>query len=128
MPSTASGAFGDLQIQGNPLSVDKHYASVDELLAGTVVFLIAAQCCEGEKEFYGFSFAGDLAFCREGYVNGDALLAHVENVGSLIQEALQISALARVEVHGPETELAKLRGPLANLSVQFFVLEYGFRR
>src|SRR5947208_3053889 len=58
LPSTASCAFGDLQIQGNPLSVDEHHASVDELLAGTVVFLIAAQCREGEKEFNGFSFAG----------------------------------------------------------------------
>ena len=36
--------------------------------------------------------------------------------------------LTRLEIHGPEEELAKLREPLAHLKPQFFVLEYGFRR
>jgi len=39
-----------------------------------------------------------------------------------------MAELARLEIHGPEEELAKLRGPLAHLKPQFFVLEYGFRR
>lgn len=78
--------------------------------------------------YYGFSFDGDLAHCREGYVDADALLAHLKNVGHIIEEALKISDLARLEVHGPETEQAKLRGPLAELKPQFFILEYGFRR
>jgi len=55
-------------------------------------------------------------------------LAHLENVGSLLEEALKISELTRLEVHGPEEELAKLREPLAGLKPQFFTLEYGFRR
>jgi quinol monooxygenase YgiN len=78
--------------------------------------------------YYGFAFDGDLAFCREGYVDAEALLAHVKNVSSLIQEALKISTLARIEVHGSEQELAKLRSHLAGLNPQYFVLEYGFRR
>ena len=37
--------------------------------------------------------------------------------------------IQRVEVHGPEAQLAKLRGgPLADLKPQYFTLEYGFRR
>ena len=56
------------------------------------------------------------------------LLAHLENVGSLLQEALQIAELTRLEIHGPEEELAKLREPLAEMKPQFFTLEYGFRR
>src|SRR5271165_1023582 len=78
--------------------------------------------------YYGFAFDGDLAFCREGYVNADALLAHVKSVTPTIMEALKISELVRVEIHGVESELAKLRGPLADLKPQYFALEYGFRK
>ena len=78
--------------------------------------------------FYGFSFDGDTAHCREGYEDSEGVLAHLENVGTLLQEALKIAELIRLEIHGPEEELAKLREPLADLQPQFFTLEYGFRR
>lgn len=78
--------------------------------------------------YYGFSFAGDQAHCREGYEDAEGVLAHLENVGPLLQESLKIAELARLEIHGPEEELAKLREPLAELNPQFFTLEYGFRR
>ena len=77
---------------------------------------------------YGFSFDGDQAHCREGYADADGVLAHLENVGELLGEALKIADITRLEVHGPEEELAKLREPLADLNPQFFVLELGFRR
>lgn len=78
--------------------------------------------------YYGFSFNGDEAFCREGYENAEGLLAHLENVGSLLERALEISDLSHLEIHGPEEELAKLREPLSKFGPNFFVLEYGFRR
>ena len=78
--------------------------------------------------YYGFSFDGNKVFCREGYLNAEALLEHLENVGSLLEQALQIATIARLEVHGPESELAKLREPLAALNPQFFTLEFGFRK
>jgi quinol monooxygenase YgiN len=78
--------------------------------------------------YYGFSFDGDQAHCREGYEDAEGLLAHLNNVGPLLEEALKIAELTRLEVHGPEEELAKLREPLAKLKPQFFTLEYGFRR
>jgi hypothetical protein len=78
--------------------------------------------------YYGFSFDGNMAHCREGYADAEGLLAHLENVGDLLQDALKIAEIARLEVHGPEEELAKLRGPLGSLNPQFFTLEYGFRR
>jgi quinol monooxygenase YgiN len=78
--------------------------------------------------YYGFTFDGDQAHCREGYEDAEGLLFHLENVGSLLEEALKISELTRLEVHGPEKELAKLRQPLAKLKPQFFTLECGFRR
>ena len=78
--------------------------------------------------YYGFSFCEDQVYCREGYEDAEGLLAHLENVGSLLEESLKIAEITRLEVHGPDEELAKLREPLANLNPQFFTLEYGFRR
>ena len=78
--------------------------------------------------YYGFSFAGDQVHCREGYEDAEGALAHLENVGPLLEEALKISEITRLEVHGPAEELAKLREPMADLKPQFFTLEYGFRR
>ncbi len=85
---------------------------------------------QGEEAclYYGFSFDGDQVHCREGYRDAPARLAHLENVGALLQEALKLAEITRLEVHGPEGELAKLRAPLAGLKPQFFVLDYGFRR
>ena len=78
--------------------------------------------------YYGFSFDGHAAHCREGYEDAEGLLAHLENVGALLQEAFKISEISRLEVHGPEPELAKLREPLKDLPAAYFALEYGFRR
>lgn len=90
--------------------------------------MVAKTSEEAKCLYYGFSFDGDQAHCREGYEDAEGLLAHLENVGSLLQEALKIAEITRLEVHGPEAELARLREPLANLAPQFFALEYGFRR
>ena len=77
--------------------------------------------------YYGFSFNGNEAHCREGYVDAEGVLAHLNNVGEKLQEALEISSLSRLEIHGPESELAKLKEPLSDLNQQYFILEYGFR-
>ncbi|UJP04937.1 MAG: hypothetical protein LZF61_08775 [Nitrosomonas sp.] len=78
--------------------------------------------------YYGFCFDGDTVYCREGYQGAEGVLAHLANVGSLLQEALKIAELTRLEIHGPAAELAKLRTPLADYQPQFLVLEHGFRK
>jgi hypothetical protein len=78
--------------------------------------------------YYGFNFDGDVAHCREAYVDADALLAHIDNVSGLLGEAAKISDIERLEIHGPEKEVAKLRTPLGGLNPQFFLTECGFRR
>ncbi len=83
---------------------------------------------ESKCLYYGFSFDGDQIHCREGYADADGVLTHLDNVGTLLVEALTLADLTRLEIHGPEVELSKLRGPLAHFNPQFFVLEYGFRR
>ena len=78
--------------------------------------------------YYGFSFAGNLVHCREGYTDAAALLTHIANVGMLLEESALYADIIKVEVHGPEAELEKLREPMSTLKPHFFVLEMGFRR
>ena len=77
---------------------------------------------------YAFSFAGQEAHCREGYDDAVALLAHLGNVGDLLQQALKIAEITRLEVHAPASQIAKLREPMASLKPAFFELGSGFRR
>jgi quinol monooxygenase YgiN len=77
---------------------------------------------------YAFSFNGNMAHCREGYVNAEAVLAHLRNVADLLDEALRIARIVRLEVHGPAAEIETLRGPMAALDPQFFLLAPGIRR
>jgi quinol monooxygenase YgiN len=78
--------------------------------------------------YYGFSFSGNQVHCREGYDDAEALLAHLANVGPLLQEALKIAEITRLEVHGVEEELAKLVTPLSGFNPTYFTLQYGIRR
>ncbi len=72
--------------------------------------------------FYEFSVNGNEVFCREGYVNAEALLAHLENVNGMLEAAMGLAELIRIEVHGPATQLEKLRGPLAHLNPVWYTL------
>jgi quinol monooxygenase YgiN len=89
---------------------------------------VAKSQSEPKCLYYGFSFDGDQAHCREGYEDAEGVLAHLENVGQLLDEALKIVTITRLEIHGPTEEVAKLREPLAKLKPQFFILDCGFRR
>lgn len=90
--------------------------------------LLAKTTTENGCLYYGFSFNNHEAHCREAYTNARALLAHLENIAEPLGEALQLSELSRLEIHGPEAELKTLRPALANLKPTYFTLEYGFRR
>lgn len=73
--------------------------------------------------FYEFTINGDEVFCREGYENAEALLAHMENVSGMLAVAMKLAELVRLEVHGPGQELAKLKTPLAHLNPTWFTLQ-----
>ena len=46
---------------------------------------------EGKCLFYEFSFNGNVAFCREGYEDADAVLLHLDHVGATLGKVKQIS-------------------------------------
>lgn len=105
-----------------------HAGKMGEFKAGCDKFVDKTNQ-EAKCLYYGFSFNGnDEAHCREGYQDAEGVLAHLENVGSLLDETLKIADLTRLEIHGPEAEIEKLREPLSNLNPEFYTLEYGFRR
>lgn len=77
---------------------------------------------------YEFTICGDTIFCREAYRDADALLAHVGNVGAQVEKMLGLAELARIEIHGPAAELAKLQGPLGPMNPTWFAFECGLPR
>ena len=89
---------------------------------------IAITVQEPKCLYYGFSFNGDDVHCREAYEDAEGLLAHLANVGALLNEVSKIAQVTRLEVHGIAEELAKLREPLSSLAPTSFTLEYGIRR
>ena len=98
-----------------------HPGRLDEFKAGFPVFVELTKK-EPKNLFYEFSVNGNKVFCREGYVDAEGLLAHLDNVGALLALALKMADLIRVEVHGPAAELDKLREPLAHLKPEWFVI------
>ena len=47
--------------------------------------------------YYGFSFSGNEVYCREGYEDSEGALAHLDNVGALLREALKLAELTRID-------------------------------
>eukprot|EP01062_Namystynia_karyoxenos_P032006 TRINITY_DN2366_c0_g1_i2.p2 TRINITY_DN2366_c0_g1~~TRINITY_DN2366_c0_g1_i2.p2 ORF type:complete len:314 (+),score=115.72 TRINITY_DN2366_c0_g1_i2:92-943(+) len=90
---------------------------------------------EPGMHYYSFLFGHPLqdgnrtVFCREAYKDADALLAHLQNVDAILKKALEVSALGRIEAHGPPAELEKVRPALEPLGCTFWELrDDAFRR
>ena len=101
-----------------------HPGNLDRIKAGFQRFNDKT-ATEDDMLFYEFSIKDDGSgefFCRESYKNAEALLRHLENVGSLLAEMLTMSDLIRLELHGPAAEIEKLKGPLAHLNPACFAL------
>jgi quinol monooxygenase YgiN len=99
-----------------------HPGNLDAVKAAFPRF-VEKTATEKANLFYGFSINGDVVFCREGYDSAEGVLAHLDNVGTLLSEMLTMADLTRVELHGPAEELEKLKEPLAHLNPAWFKLE-----
>lgn len=104
-----------------------HPGKLVEFKAALPAFIAKTQS-EEKNLYYEFTVNGDEIFCREAYVGAAGALAHLANVGALLAEAMKISDVTRLEIHGPAAELDQLRGPLASLKPTWFILEAGVRR
>jgi quinol monooxygenase YgiN len=78
--------------------------------------------------YYDFSVSEELIHCREAYLGAEGVQTHLENVGDLLQKALEISTLERLEFHGPADELEKLKPGLSELNPTWFAFEAGLEK
>jgi hypothetical protein len=90
--------------------------------------MVARTLTERANLYYDFTVSADVVFCREAYVGAEGLLKHVENIGPILAEFLKMAEVLRVEVHGSNANLEKLKGPLAGLKPEWFVFECGVVR
>jgi quinol monooxygenase YgiN len=104
-----------------------HPGKLEAFKTGLLAFVDKTKA-EKKNLFYDFTINGDEVLCREGYTDAEGLLAHLANVDALLKEALKIADLTRLEVHGPGTELDKLKRPMAELKPVWFVRERGIDR
>lgn len=89
---------------------------------------VAATTAESGNLYYDFTINGDVVFCREAYRGAEALIAHIENVGPVLADMLQVAEVLRLEIHGSAGEIEKLRGPFGAMNPQWFVFECGVAR
>lgn len=77
--------------------------------------------------FYGFvgPTEDNYIICREGYVSAEGLLKHLENVGEVLNEALESADIVELNVQGPTAELEKLKEPLAAFNPTYYPLAEG---
>ena len=99
-----------------------------EAAAALLREFVARTQSEERMRYYEFTLNGDIVFCREAYVGAAGVLAHLTNVGDLLDRMLKLSELIRLEVHGPAGELDQLRGPLGGLKAEWFAYQCGIAR
>ena len=101
-----------------------HAGKMPEVMALLREF-VAKTATEDKVLGYEFTVNGDVVFCREAYTDADGALAHLANVGALLEKMLTLSEVIRLEIHGPATELEKLKGPLGGFNPTWFAFECG---
>lgn len=79
--------------------------------------------------YYGWTKCENSLVCREAYKNGEAVLAHLDNVGACIGKLLDGPAeLAEISIHGPQAELDKVKEATEKLGTKYFAYHSGFAR
>ena len=71
-----------------------HPGKLEEFKAALPAF-VAKTAAEQKNLYYDFTINGDAVYCREAYLGADGLLAHLTNVGAMLQELLKIADLTR---------------------------------
>ena len=104
-----------------------HEGQWDTFLSGLEGFVERTRS-EPDCLYYDFTIGDGVVFCREGYRGAAGALAHLDNVGDLLQHALKLAELIRLEIHGVAEELDHLREPLADLPVDWFVFATGLEK
>jgi len=78
--------------------------------------------------YYGWCKTGDKLKCREAYVDGAAVNAHLENVGPCIQALLAdgIAKLESIDIQCPEDQVAVVKPGTEALGTAYYQVHSGF--
>lgn len=79
--------------------------------------------------YYGFAVSGNQVFCREGYLNAEAVLQHLVDVGEALGKAVEMvgDGGLKLAVMGPKEELEKeaFKARFTELKAEFWTLDKG---
>lgn len=102
---------------------------IDEFKAGFAKFYAATKNGPGAAGclYYGFGFAGDSMYCREGYKTAEDCAKHGADVKEMIEEPMKAVGAGnfKLNVVGPAAELEKLKPKLAPRGAIFWELDSG---
>ncbi|OAJ32950.1 putative quinol monooxygenase [Piscirickettsia salmonis] len=123
---------------GNTKNIDNNYCAVapyfkihsgkiDEF-KGVCQGLVEKVKSEPNCLYYAFSFHDDEVHCREAFADAAAFLYHLDNVAELLDQALTIADLVKIEVHATVETIEELRPVLAKFHPKYFTFEGGILR
>jgi len=71
-------------------------------------------------KYFGFSLDESKAVYREGYVSAEACLTHLDHTRAAFQAAQQAADIDKIEIHGPKSQVDKLRDFFKSFPVSFW--------
>jgi len=93
------------------------------------------RCVEATKSepgcmYYGWTICGDKLFCREAYVDGAAVDAHLAAAVPIVGEMLDSGAatLDTIELHGPSAEWPKFKEAADGLGATYYDVDASFAK
>jgi quinol monooxygenase YgiN len=127
MAAASGGEEGDYSL----CSIHPTFTVIDWDKAKPVMDdFIAKTKTEDGCVYYGWVREGNTLKCREGYLDGAAMNAHLENVGSCIGALLEegVATLDSINVQGPADELEIVKPSTEALGTVYFRTDGGFGR
>lgn len=134
---SVDSGFSSVAITGAPAnpkticSIHPYFTVVDEVAAKPIMDeFVEKTKAESGCLYYGWTKTTDnKLFCREAYIDGEAILAHLKSVGPLLEKVLAgPTKLDRLEFHGPAAELEKLKDTASSLGALCFATDSGFQK
>ena len=124
-------ADGEVAASANFIAIQPTFTLLDRAKAEP--FMKA--CVEATKSeagcvYYGWTICGDKLFCREAYIDGDAVNAHLANAVPIVGQMLDSGAatLDRIEFHGPKAEWGKFAEAAEGVGPAYFDVDASFAK
>ena len=77
--------------------------------------------------YYGWTICDDKLFCREAYIDGNAVNIHLKNVCPLINEFLESAGkLDSIDIMGPSKEIEVVREGTEGFGTKYYKVHSGF--